>query len=386
VASFLVLENPADYKRLDLEAERGKTVPGGDVAKFLDEAWKTIGKVVSAKDAFLRFIAQVDPRVHLTDGAQGAHVKKLLALLTEADFELPEAVIAGKILRRGDVPPTYLAARDGNRRNVDTYLTESRRRSANDAAGAVRVLSTIIEEHPSRGDALRLVGYRLLDLQQPVHAARLFDRVQRARPFEPHSYLDLARALEECGKYGLAAVQYEIVLAGSWHARFHASLKVVAQEDYARMMRAAIQSKKLKTDLAEHFGDRLEKMDPRQFQSDLRVSISWNTDATDVDLWVIEPSGEKCFYQNRNTKLGGQLTEDVTQGFGPERYVATKAAKGEYVIVVHYYGVNPNLLAGETHVNVIVTKHAGTPQEQVQRHTVILKKHNEQAEVCRVKF
>jgi hypothetical protein len=63
-----------------------------------------------------------------------------------------------------------------------------------------------------------------------------------------------------------------------------------------------------------------------------------------------------------------------------------KARKGEYVIVVHYYSNNPNLLAGESHVNVIVTKHAGTPQEIVQRHTVILKKKNEQVEVARVKF
>lgn len=387
VASFLVLENPADYKRLDLEAERGKTVPGGDMGKFLDEAWKSLAKVVSAKEAFVRFLQRVDPRIKFTSSGQVDHYKKLLAAQTDADFELPSAVIKGAILHRGDVPPTYLAQRDADRRNPETYLAESRRRlNAQDTDGAVRVLSTIIEEHPTRGDALRLVGWRLLDMKQPVHAARLFERVQRSRPFEPHSYLDLARALEECGKYGMAAVQYELVLAGTWHQRFHQSLKVVAAEEYARMMRAAIQAKAVKGELADLFGDRLEKMDPRKFQSDLRVSISWNTDATDIDLWVIEPTGEKCFYQNRNTKLGGQLTEDVTQGFGPERYVMKKAAKGEYVVLVHYYSVNPNLLAGETHVSVIVTRNAGTPQEEVQRHTVILKKHNEQIEVCRIKY
>src|SRR5208337_2655380 len=231
------------------------------------------------------------------------------------------------------------------------------------AEGAVRVLSSIIEEHPARGDALRLVGYRLLDLKQPAQAIRLFDRVQRSRPFEPHSYLDLARSLEESGKYGLAAVQYEIVLAGTWHARFHQSLKTVAQEDYARMMRQAIQVKGVKADLADHFGSRLEKMDPKQFQADLRVSMSWNTDATDVDLWVIEPDGTKCFYQHRQTKNGGELTEDVTQGFGPERFQAKKAMKGEYTVIVHYFAANPNLLGGETHVNVTVTRNSGTPQE-----------------------
>src|SRR5262249_48147793 len=247
--------------------------------------------------------------------------------------------------------------------------------SSQDVAGAVRALSCIVEEHPGRGDALRLVGYRLLDMRQPAHAAGLFERVERNRPFEPHSYRDLARSLEACGKYGLAAIQYEIILAGTWHARFRDSLKQVALEEYAAMMREAIRREAVTGKLADQFGERLEKMDPSKAQSDLRVTISWNTDNTDVDLWVIEPDGEKCFYQNRNTKLGGQLTEDVTQGYGPERYVMKNAPKGEFTVLVHYYNNNPNLLAGETHVNATVTRFAGTPQETTQRHTVILKKH-----------
>jgi hypothetical protein len=54
--------------------------------------------------------------------------------------------------------------------------------------------------------------------------------------------------------------------------------------------------------------------------------------------------------------------------------------------MVHYFGTNPNLLGGETHVNVVVTRYAGTPRETVERRTVILKKAKEEVEVCRVKF
>jgi hypothetical protein len=53
-------------------------------------------------------------------------------------------------------------------------------------------------------------------------------------------------------------------------------------------------------------------------------------------------------------------------------------------VKVHYFRPNQNLLAGETHVNVVVTRNAGTPQEVSERHTVILKKHNEEVEVCKV--
>jgi hypothetical protein len=35
---------------------------------------------------------------------------------------------------------------------------------------------------------------------------------------------------------------------------------------------------------------------------------------------------------------------------------------------------------------VVVTRYAGTPRETVERHTVILKKKDEQVEVCGVKF
>jgi hypothetical protein len=285
------------------------------------------------------------------------------------------------------VGPDYLAGRQRDRRAVGPYLAEARRRAgAGDVDGAVRVLSSIIEEHPGRGDALRLVGYRLLDLRQPAQAARLFGRVQRRRPFEPHSYRDLARALEQGGQYGLAAVQYEVVLAGTWHSRFGASLQAVAREEYAAMMQEAIRRKALKKELAEHFGERLEGMAAPEPRSDLRVTISWNTDATDVDLWVVEPDGTKVFYSKPRSPRGGELSPDQTQGYGPERYRIADAGRGVYTVLVHYYRANPNLLGGETHVNVTVTRYAGSPQEVTERHTVLLKRENEQAEVCKVKF
>jgi hypothetical protein len=386
VASFLVLENEADYKRFNLEEERGKAV-AGDLGVFVADLWAQLGKAVPAGKALERFLAQVDKRVNLLAGPNGAHVKQMLALLQEEDFELPESTLKGRLLHKSDVLAGHLAERDRDRRNVGTYLKEARRRAEDgDVDGSVGVLSSIIEEYPGRGDALRLVGYRLLDLKQPAQAARLFAQVQRQRPFEPHSYRDLAHALEGSGKYGLAAINYEAVLAGAWHNRFREELKSVAEEEYVHMMQEAIRRKAVRPSLANHFGERLERMARPQQRSDLRVTISWNTDATDVDLWVLEPDGTKCFYQHNRTRSGGELSQDQTQGYGPERYRVARAQSGTYTILVHSFAVNPNLLGGETHVNVTVTKFAGGPEETTQRHTVILKQHNEQVEVCKVQF
>jgi hypothetical protein len=382
-ASFLILENDADYKRFNLEEERGKTLVT-DVGEFLDSAWAAMGKVVGAHASFVQFLDRIESRVNVR---KDPGVAKLLTLAKDKDFELACPSLEGCIVRAKDVPAAYLEGMQRDPSEVGTYLTECRRRAdKGDVNGAVCALSSVIEEHQGRSDANRLVGYRLLDLKQPQQAARLFERVQRQRPFEPHSYRDLARSLEESGLYAAAAINYEIVLAGTWHGRFQQDLKTVVLEEYVRMMQEAIRKKAVSKEVADVFGERLEGLAGKQKPADLRVTISWNTDATDVDLWVIEPDGTKCYYQHKATKNGGELSADMTQGYGPERYQIETAPKGTFQVLVHYYGTNPNLLGGETHVKVAVTRDAGRPTETTENHTVILKRHNEQVEVCKVKF
>jgi tetratricopeptide (TPR) repeat protein len=393
VASFLVLENPADYKRLNLEEERGKAVPGGDLQYFLDDAWRNFAHVLKPKAAFEQFLNRLGTRINSAGPTNEDRVRKLFALLADKDIELTTATFGEALANKKDISPAYLTSRQANPLNVQTYLDEAKRRANDkDSQGALRVLSSVVELFPARADALRLVGYRLLDMQQPIYAARLFQQVEESRPFEPHSYRDLARSLEESGRYGFAAIQYEIILAGNWHNRFRDSLKEVAREEYSHMMQEALKEyrdkkseSRISKELAEYFGERLEGMAGVRQQADLRVTISWNTDNTDVDLWVLEPDGTKCFYQNQKTSSGGQLSQDQTQGYGPERYQIEKAQPGVYTVIVHYFRADGNLLAGETHINVLVTKHAGTPEESVERHTVLLKQANEQVEVCKIK-
>ena len=153
-------------------------------------------------------------------------------------------------------------------------------------------------------------------------------------------------------------MQYEIVLAGTWHNRFHDSLKQVALEEYVRMMREAIR----KQSRQQGAGQPLRRTPGTAYfagerQADLRVTISWNTDATDVDLWVIEPDGTKCFYQHRThartaascRRIRRRATaRSVTRSERPSP-ASTRSSRTTIAC-------NQNLLAGETHVNVIVTE------------------------------
>jgi hypothetical protein len=385
VASFLVLENETDYKRLDLYQERNKTLTG-DVAEYLQQAWAQRAKPISDRQRFQDLLARVDQATGVLTSKE-SRVRELLQLLREEDFTYLSSPLLGELLHRKEVGKDYLSAREKDRSQVLPYLAEARRRmDRGDAGGALRALSGVIEEHPRRSDALRLVAYRLLDLEQPAQAANLFQRVLHRRPFEPQSYRDLALSLAQAGMPGLAALYHETVLAGKWPGRFCSALHTITREEYVTLLQDSLNRGGLRKDVAAFFRKRLKDLASQEDRSDLRVTISWNTDATDVDLWVIEPDGTKVYYEKPTSSSGGMLSEDLRQGYGPERYRIAHASRGTYRIVVHSFATNPNLLAGQTHVHVVVTRNAGSANAVTERYTVVLSKQGEEVKVCQVKF
>jgi uncharacterized protein YfaP (DUF2135 family) len=81
---------------------------------------------------------------------------------------------------------------------------------------------------------------------------------------------------------------------------------------------------------------------------DVRVSLNWNKDNTDIDLWVTDPNGEKCMYSHKSTEIGGRLSDDFTGGFGPEQFLLKKAIKGTYKIETNFFGENQVSVSGPT--------------------------------------
>lgn len=93
---------------------------------------------------------------------------------------------------------------------------------------------------------------------------------------------------------------------------------------------------------------------------DIKIILTWDTQ-TDVDLWVIDPKGEKCNYSSKSTTSGGNLDVDVTSGYGPETFTMAKALPGNYAIQVQYYSANSSPI---TNVRVYFIIEEGTPRER----------------------
>jgi uncharacterized protein YfaP (DUF2135 family) len=114
---------------------------------------------------------------------------------------------------------------------------------------------------------------------------------------------------------------------------------------------------------------------------DLRIVLTWDTDNTDIDLHVLEPSGEECFYSHNRTTIGGAMSTDFTQGYGPEEYLLRRLMPGQYKIRAHFFGNRDQRLVGPTTVQATLITHYGRPDEKRQSLTLRLKNAKEFVDV-----
>jgi tetratricopeptide (TPR) repeat protein len=219
----------------------------------------------------------------------------------------------------------------------------------------LRILSNIAEMEIENHQLLRILGHRLEQLGKLELAAFVFRKVLGLRPEEPQSYRDLGLVLAKAGKYGEAAALLYRVVLGTWDDRFPEidQIALVEMNEIIHRGRKA--------------GVEKYDVDPRFLQLidvDLRIILNWDADNCDMDLWIIEPSGEKCFYSNRNTTIGGRMSCDFTGGYGPEEYLVRRAMPGKYLIQVNYYGNTQQVIAGATTIQVLLVKNFGRPNEE----------------------
>jgi len=259
---------------------------------------------------------------------------------------------------------------------ADHLLTKS-----NDRAAGLRVLTNLAELQLEDPQLLRILAHKLARNAERDLAIQLFEKVLKLRPEEPQSPRDLALALADraderaaAGSAPSALADYNRALAllhqvvmNKWD-RFEEIETIALMEANQVIARA----KRLPTsgDVALHvpFDSRLVK----NLDCDVRIVMSWDTDLTDMDLWVIEPSGEKCYYGHNRTTIGGLMSKDFTQGYGPEEYCLRRAMKGKYTIQTNYFGSAQQKLTGGTTVQAQVITNFGRPDEKRQHLTLRL--------------
>jgi hypothetical protein len=97
----------------------------------------------------------------------------------------------------------------------------------------------------------------------------------------------------------------------------------------------------------------------------LRATLTWDTSGTDVDFWITDPNGEKCYYAHPTTASGLELDFDDTNGYGPENITTTNVIPGDYIVQVHYYSDHNSSVAIGSNCVVVIRQNEGSDEPPV---------------------
>ena len=135
--------------------------------------------------------------------------------------------------------------------------------------------------------------------------------------------------------------------------------------------------------------DLLCKVRCSAFDLGLMIWLGWDTDHTDLDLHVHEPSGNEVYFGNRRSSIGGDLSRDFTQGYGPEVYLLKTPVEGDYAVKTKYYASHQDsALTGATSAVIWILHQQAASQgggRVVQFSTARLAKHKESEPIAVVR-
>ena len=251
---------------------------------------------------------------------------------------------------------------------------------------------SIAEKNYSRAALRSYINQYLKELSEPIaeflayvsliyyYAQRsvpdmVFRKVLELAPEEPQSYRDLALVLAAAGRWQDAADMMMLAIVKKPDGRFR-DVELIAitelNDIIVKAKRAGIEVKDVDSRLVH------------PLELDLRVTIGWDTDMSDMDLHTIDPTGEECFYQHRLTTNGGRNSFDITQGYGPEEFMVRNALNGDYRIRTHYYGQTAQKMIGPVTLYAEIVTDFGRPEEKSETLMFRLATRDEMVDVATV--
>lgn len=234
----------------------------------------------------------------------------------------------------------------------------------------VRILSNLEELQLGDIALLRIYAWRLQQAKLYEQAINIFERILAIREDEPQSHRDLALALID---------RWENSKSAEDARRAMALLYAVVSREWERFpeieLIALMELNRLIFFAKQQAIEIPEYIDPQLIANldlDVRISMSWDADLTDVDLHVHEPDEGHAYYGHNRTDIGGLVSRDFTDGYGPEEYILRRSMPGKYIIKAHYYGSHQQKSHGPCTITATIFTNYGRKNEKKQVMTLRL--------------
>ncbi|RKE44409.1 VIT domain-containing protein [Sphingobacterium detergens] len=240
-----------------------------------------------------------------------------------------------------------------------------------DRQKALLILSALADLQIENADLYKTISYKLREWGDVDNALYITTKVLKWRPMDPQSHRDYALALQDKGQYKEALEQLYGILTQSY------SPEAANRDDGIEEILVMEINNLIKLQKSATAKAAVEKKLVADLPVDIRVVLNWNSQNTDIDLWVTDPNGEKCFYSNPATAIGGRLSNDFTGGYGPEQFLLKKALKGKYKIEADFYNDSSLTLAGPAAVLAEIFTYYSSGRQERKLTTIYLDRDKE---------
>ena len=367
---------------LSTSAETTASFSAEEAAAPVVEAQASVGMRAGAAYGGVRRAAAV-PAAKAKAGTAGSDTAPTVTLKAW-DPKTPY-IDALKAAPKGEAYKVYLKERDQYAGSPAFYLDcASWFFKAGEKMYAERILSNLAEFKLEDAALWRSMGWRAREAGSYDLAILAFRKVLKMRGEEAQSRRDLALVLMEKGKELSAKAELEEAMKLFADAAFNVRTRRSGRR--GNDFQVSVISLEELNGLISWVNDvkwpdgkkpaipEFDSAYRRDLPVKLRIVMSWDADQTDIDLHVLEPNGEECFYGHRRTAEGGFVSEDVTTGYGPEEYLKKELEEGVYKVMSNYYASHQTALTGATTVTATVYTDWGTAQEKRQVLTLRLDK------------
>jgi hypothetical protein len=371
--SWVMMESDAMYQRYGLtKKSTGGFVDSNFVTTLISDVLRSeevSHSLGSAKSNMVEWIDKLakDKLIHLDVDPV---FKKYLGMLPESSFIVDVNPLKGHVYTNGRWFKATQAILNQPELDYDPFMKAIRAEKRFEGnAEAFKLISSFAENNRADITLLRDVAFILSEWNMDEKSYELSKRLIIARPTEPASYAHIAKSLVKMNRIDLALVYYEICFQAGWDQRFN-GFDLISGVEYYRLLKeiklgkfGASDTLFVNTRFNEVQGF-LTRNGIDANEADLVIVITWNTDNTDVDLRVREPNEQECYYSNKKTQNGGFLSNDATDGFGPEMYMIKNAPLGQYHLDIDYYSDSRVETRARSKIMVTAYKNWGRPNEE----------------------
>lgn len=207
----------------------------------------------------------------------------------------------------------YLAerAKGDNRFNPTFYIDVAEYFAAFNRTLALQILSNVADLALDNAYLYKSLMYYFKQYEAFDDCLYAAKKIASWRSFEPQSHRDLALAHELVGDVKEAARS----LSNALNTTFYAEVanRVDGMQDSILMDVNRLVGEYGSSAFVGLFDGKYLKPLP----VDLRVIMTWSQPNVDLDLHVVDPSGEECYYGHKRTNAGGRFSKDFTVGLGP---------------------------------------------------------------------